>query len=279
MKRYRNYDSFPGFDIDAISAQSFVKAVGEWNLPPIRFTDVGDAAFFLSSVRPALFGGVLLGDPGRHIAHDYETLGFQLDWNFTIAVRLPMTFSIGYARGLQRQQHHHPPRRDPGVAENPLETRHDDPIPHRSPHRAGAGVRLPRHPALFDSYRLISLSEMLQTIAAGVALALAAYFINGYLLRTLDVGYTAYSRFGGPVVEELLKASALVVLFARNRIGFMIDATIMGFGVGTGFACSRTSTTCRRCRTRARRLGSSAASARPSCMAARPTCSRSCRSP
>ena len=100
VKRYRNYDSFPGFDIDAISAQSFVKAVGEWNLPPIRFSDVGTTAFFLSSVRPALFAGVLLGDPGRHASHDYESLGFQLDWNFTIAVRLPMTFSVGYARGF-----------------------------------------------------------------------------------------------------------------------------------------------------------------------------------
>ncbi len=100
VKRYRNYDSFPGFDIDAISAQSFVKAVGEWNLPPVRFSDVGTAGFFLSSVRPALFAGVLLGDPGRTASHTYESVGFQLDWNFTIAVRLPMTFSIGYARGF-----------------------------------------------------------------------------------------------------------------------------------------------------------------------------------
>ncbi|MEI9992794.1 MAG: hypothetical protein WDM86_22520 [Rhizomicrobium sp.] len=100
VKRYRNYDSFPGFDIDAISAQSFVKAVGEWNLPPIRFSDIGNAGFYLSSVRPALFAGVLLGDPGRTASHTYESLGFQLDWNFTIAVRLPMTFSIGYARGF-----------------------------------------------------------------------------------------------------------------------------------------------------------------------------------
>ena len=100
VKRYRNYDSFPGFDIDAISAQSFVKAVGEWNLPPVRFEDVGTTAFFLSSVRPAVFGGVLVGDPGRSASHTYESLGFQLDWNFTIAVRLPMTFSIGYARGF-----------------------------------------------------------------------------------------------------------------------------------------------------------------------------------
>jgi RsiW-degrading membrane proteinase PrsW (M82 family) len=88
----------------------------------------------------------------------------------------------------------------------------------------------------FDSYRLINLAEMIQTIVAGIALAVAAYFINGYLLRTLAVDYATYSHFGGPLIEETLKAAALVVLFTRNRIGFMIDATIMGFGVGTGFA-------------------------------------------
>jgi len=88
----------------------------------------------------------------------------------------------------------------------------------------------------FDSYRLISFFEMIQTIGLGFALAVAAYFVNGYLIQSLGIDYTTYSRFGGPVVEEMLKAAALIFLFARNRIGFMIDATIMGFGVGTGFA-------------------------------------------
>ena len=100
VKRYRDFDSFPGFDIDAIAAKSFVKAVGEWNLPPVRFSDVGSPAFYLSSVRPALFAGVLVGDPGLSASHTYESIGFQLDWNFTVAVRLPMTLSIGYARGF-----------------------------------------------------------------------------------------------------------------------------------------------------------------------------------
>ncbi|MEI9992795.1 MAG: PrsW family glutamic-type intramembrane protease [Rhizomicrobium sp.] len=88
----------------------------------------------------------------------------------------------------------------------------------------------------FDSYRLISLGEMVQTIAAGFALAVAAYFINGYLIQHLKIDYGTYSHVCGPVVEELLKCAALVILFERNRIGFMIDATIMGFAVGTGFA-------------------------------------------
>ena len=37
VKRYRQYDSFPGFGIDEISALSFVREMGEWNLPPVVF--------------------------------------------------------------------------------------------------------------------------------------------------------------------------------------------------------------------------------------------------
>ncbi|MBK6395401.1 MAG: hypothetical protein IPF73_12530 [Betaproteobacteria bacterium] len=35
IKRYREYDSFPGFDIDEISGLSFVRPMVEWNLPPV----------------------------------------------------------------------------------------------------------------------------------------------------------------------------------------------------------------------------------------------------
>ena len=100
VKRYREYDSFPGFDIDAIDARGFVKSVAEWNLPPVRFADVGSPALYLSSVRPALFAGVLAANPGAGDAHASETVGIQVDFNFTVAVRLPMTFSIGYGKGF-----------------------------------------------------------------------------------------------------------------------------------------------------------------------------------
>ncbi len=100
VKRYRDFDSFPGFAIDEISARSFLKSMAEWNLPPIRFSDVGSPAFYLSSLRPAAFAGVLQTDPGLTGARTLESVGFQLDFNFTVAVRLPMTFSVGYARGF-----------------------------------------------------------------------------------------------------------------------------------------------------------------------------------
>jgi hypothetical protein len=40
----------------------------------------------------------------------------------------------------------------------------------------------------------------------------------------------------GPVVEESLKATFVVYLLRRNKVGFVVDAAIHGFGIGTGFA-------------------------------------------
>ena len=51
MKRYREPESFPGFEIDEIAARRYVKAIGEVNLPPVRFAEVGTPAFFLNGER------------------------------------------------------------------------------------------------------------------------------------------------------------------------------------------------------------------------------------
>lgn len=101
VKRYREYDSFPGFEIDEIIATEFVKSVVELNLPPIRFREVGTPSFFLSHIRPAAFVGTLVTDPGKPFEHDFASAGVQFDLSFTIAHHLPMTLSMGYAVGFE----------------------------------------------------------------------------------------------------------------------------------------------------------------------------------
>jgi hypothetical protein len=98
-KRYREMESFPGFSIDEIAARRFAKLTGEVNLPPIRFAEVGTPAFFLSYVRPAIFGGGMVTEAPDKSTHHYADLGAQLDLNFTVALRLPMVFSVGAAGG------------------------------------------------------------------------------------------------------------------------------------------------------------------------------------
>jgi hypothetical protein len=101
IKRYREFDSFPGFEINEIEAQTFARAIGEVNLPPLRFEDLGIASLFLSSMRPAIFAGALEAAPRNGDRRSLQTLGVQTDWNFTVAHRLPMVLSLGYAHGFE----------------------------------------------------------------------------------------------------------------------------------------------------------------------------------
>ena len=98
-KRYREMESFPGFDIDEIAARKFARVTGEINLPPVRFAEVGTAAFYLSHIRPAVFGGIMATQAPDGSGHRYADLGAQLDLNFTVALRLPMVLSVGTAAG------------------------------------------------------------------------------------------------------------------------------------------------------------------------------------
>ena len=100
-KRYREYYSFPAFEIDEISGTNFVKSTLEWNLPPIRFREVGSPSFFLKHIRPAVFLSGLRTDVGKATERTVSTLGAQLDLEFTLAHRLPMTLSVGYATGYE----------------------------------------------------------------------------------------------------------------------------------------------------------------------------------
>ncbi len=100
-KRYRLFESLPGFEIDEVGGKSFAKGTVEWNLPPIRFESVGTAGFYLSWIRPALFVGMLSTDPGQSsLRHTVRDAGAQFDLNFNVLHRFPMMLSAGYARGF-----------------------------------------------------------------------------------------------------------------------------------------------------------------------------------
>ena len=101
VKRYRNFYSMPGFEIDAISARDFVKSVAEWNLPPVRFESVGTPGFYLGWIRPAVFFAALKTDPGKSFDRWFTSAGVQLDLHFTVSHSHAMTLSVGYAAGFQ----------------------------------------------------------------------------------------------------------------------------------------------------------------------------------
>jgi hypothetical protein len=104
VKRYRSYDSLPGFGINEIAAQRFVKQTVEWNLPPYVFERAGRPDFFLQWARPAVFASGLWADPtksGSSGRRTYASIGGQLDLKFSVLHWYEMTLSVGYAAGFR----------------------------------------------------------------------------------------------------------------------------------------------------------------------------------
>jgi len=88
---------------------------------------------------------------------------------------------------------------------------------------------------LMDSYKLVSWRSVAAALAAGVGSALVSLLVNRLLLQA-GLNEMVLHRSVAPVVEESAKAVYLVYLIRSARVGFLVDAAIMGFAVGTGFA-------------------------------------------
>jgi len=92
--------------------------------------------------------------------------------------------------------------------------------------------------ALFhqDSFKLVKPRVLCGVMLAGAAAAGASYVLNGWLLGALDLPIAAYARYVSPLLEEVLKGLLVVALIRSHRVGFLVDAAIVGFAIGTGFA-------------------------------------------
>jgi len=87
-----------------------------------------------------------------------------------------------------------------------------------------------------DSYKLVKLRTVIAVVGCGIVAAGAAYLANGLILAAVAIDATSFARYVAPLTEELLKALAIVALIRAHRIGFLVDAAIFGFAVGSGFA-------------------------------------------
>ncbi len=87
-----------------------------------------------------------------------------------------------------------------------------------------------------DAFELMSLREILLLLLLGGLAAIAVYPASGRLIDTLPLGFSGYSRFVAPWLEEAVKAIVMIGLFWFNRIGYKLDAVISGFAIGAGFS-------------------------------------------
>ncbi|HSH91320.1 MAG TPA: PrsW family glutamic-type intramembrane protease [Ramlibacter sp.] len=87
-----------------------------------------------------------------------------------------------------------------------------------------------------DSYKLVKLRYVIMTVVAGALTGWASYFANGAILSATGMDWTAFTRYVAPLVEESFKGLIILALIRLRRIGFLVDAAIFGFAVGTGFS-------------------------------------------
>ncbi|MBA2304874.1 MAG: PrsW family intramembrane metalloprotease [Acidobacteria bacterium] len=89
---------------------------------------------------------------------------------------------------------------------------------------------------LMDSFKLVPVRFVFQALTAGASAALVALLINTQLIYGAGISLPVVTRMIAPVVEELLKLLFVVYAVRFRRVGFPVDAAIVGFAVGTGFA-------------------------------------------
>jgi RsiW-degrading membrane proteinase PrsW (M82 family) len=87
-----------------------------------------------------------------------------------------------------------------------------------------------------DSYKLVKLRDVIVVVAFGAAMAGASYLASAQVLGAVEIEFRTYSRYVAPFTEEILKGLLILVMIRTHRIGFLVDAAIFGFAVGTGFA-------------------------------------------
>lgn len=89
---------------------------------------------------------------------------------------------------------------------------------------------------LFDSFKLVPRLMILRALGSGAVAAAAALTLHAWLAPVAGITTTVLIHDVAPISEETLKALALVYPLKRREVGFLVDAAIVGFAVGAGFA-------------------------------------------
>lgn len=98
VKRYRDFDRFPGAEIDEVSGTNFGRLMVEWTLPPVRFRRVGVPKLYCTYARAALFTtGLATNLDDDSFRREAINWGGQVDFRLVIFSALESTLSVGGA--------------------------------------------------------------------------------------------------------------------------------------------------------------------------------------
>lgn len=87
-----------------------------------------------------------------------------------------------------------------------------------------------------DSFRLVHRRRVLLGLVAGAVGALLSYLINTVILDLTGLPTVTFAILAAPLVEETCKGAWVAWQIRQKQVGFLIDAAILGFATGAGFA-------------------------------------------
>ncbi|MFT5315429.1 MAG: RsiW-degrading membrane proteinase PrsW (M82 family) [Candidatus Krumholzibacteriia bacterium] len=87
-----------------------------------------------------------------------------------------------------------------------------------------------------DSFRLVRKRRVLGAMFAGAMGALVSYFVNTAVLDATKLPTAIFAIVLAPFVEETLKGLWVAWQIRRGQVAFLVDAAIIGFATGAGFA-------------------------------------------
>lgn len=89
---------------------------------------------------------------------------------------------------------------------------------------------------LLDSFRLVRPRRVAWALATGVGAGFVSYVVNSSLIGMLQWPIMTYAIYLAPLVEETAKGAYQAWLLQTRRAGFLVDAAILAFATGSGFA-------------------------------------------
>jgi protease PrsW len=88
---------------------------------------------------------------------------------------------------------------------------------------------------LMDSFKLVRPATVGLALTYGAVAAMGSEWVSEALLAKGWVDIDLLTRYVAPVIEEVAKAGLIALLLWRRRLGFVVDAAVVGFAIGTGF--------------------------------------------
>jgi hypothetical protein len=102
-KRYREFYSFPGLDLNAIGGRNYARVMLEWTLSALHFRRLGFVSLFCNWARLAFFAsGIVTDFDAAAFRRQAANIGVQLDLRVVLFSLLNTTVSFGYARGREK---------------------------------------------------------------------------------------------------------------------------------------------------------------------------------